>query len=415
MRFKSFIFTGEKKTCTGCSACAQVCPQSALTMKPDQEGFLYPQIDEEKCIRCGICEITCPVIGNDRANTNKQQHYYVATTQEKRLYEKSASIGICTMLSETIIKRGGVVYGSYLDESDWSAYHIAIENSEHIERIRNSKYLQSNTRTTFTDVKMQLEKGRYVLFIGTPCQIAGLKAYLKKDYTNLTTIDLICHGVFSPMLMPLEVAYWERLYGGNLINFKFRSKKRYKYTNGGMVNFDIIKRNGKIKHYECHASSSPSYRAYAYTGDGINYNLRLSCYYCPFRSEKRYADITVGDPWFITDDAISNCNLKSYNTVRSLYFTNSIKGYNLISEIEYLLTKEEISQDEAFKQPALKKQQREIPPQRAKLYSLLNKIEYGEIIESLFECDLRKEQKKFIWRYSKLLLKKKIKELLRIN
>ena len=135
------------------------------------------------------------------------------------------------------------------------------------------------------------------LYIGTPCQIAGLKAFLRKPYETLLTIDIVCHGVFSSKLVALEVEYWENLFNGKLSNLRFRSKRFFPWFMGGVVNFDITDSKGKTVHVERHAKSSPTYRCFAYSGDGYSYNIRPSCYSCPFRGKGRYGDLTVGDAW----------------------------------------------------------------------------------------------------------------------
>lgn len=408
---KSYIFTGDKSLCSGCGACTQVCTHHALRMTCDGEGFLFPQVDEEKCLLCGLCDKTCPVTGTNTENQDGEQHCYVATTSEKGYYQESASIGLCTMLSKHIIDNGGVAYGSFLDESNWTAYHIPVTDDEGIQKIRNSKYLQSTTGNTYSHVKEKLNQGTVVLYFGTPCQIAGLKSFLRKPYSNLYTIDLICHGVFSPKLMPLEVNYWEKKLGGKIKNFRFRSKRVYKYVNGGMVNFDLIK-EGKVCHIERHAASSPSYRCYAYAGNGKHYNHRLSCYSCPFRSQKRYGDITVGDPWFISNDIIHNRKLRSSNSIRSLYSVNTAKGKELISHISFMLNKEELTISDAFTQPALQSLVKEIPLEREIMYSRLNKQDYGNLVEELLGCDLAESHRVFEKKYKKERIKRFVNKLL---
>lgn len=406
--YKSFIFTGDKTTCSGCGACCQICKHTAISMMADEEGFLYPTLDSEKCIKCGLCDITCPAVGNDRANAEQKQSCFIATTKEKKYSAEGASIGLCTMLSDKIIEQGGVVFGCYLDENIWSAYHKCVDSKEGVMSIRNSKYLQSDTRHTFTEVRTYIEQNRQVLYIGTPCEIAGLKAFLKKDYQNLYTIDIVCHGTFSPKLMPLEVEYWEKKYGGKICNFRFRSKRIYKRINGGMVNFDLIREGRKSRHIEQHATASPSYRCYAYSEDGRNYNLRLSCYNCKFRAKTRYADITIGDPWFIPDSIINDKLLESKNVIRSLYSANTEKGKNLLGLVSHYLHAKEFSRDESFIQPAVLPVVRQVPAKRKQLYESIGLIEYSALVEELLGCNLKKAHRKFLYDYMKKYIKKYI-------
>jgi NAD-dependent dihydropyrimidine dehydrogenase PreA subunit len=410
MEFNSYIFTKDRHLCSGCAACVQVCKQGALVMRADDEGFLYPELDKEKCIKCGACVNVCPVVNNKAANDKQDQHCYVATTNDAKYFKESASIGLCTMLSELIVGEGGIVFGVYLDETVWKAYHIPVFDWAGLESVRNSKYLQSDTRNTYSEVKGYLLKGVKVLYIGTPCQIAGLKAYLRKDYQNLYTIDIICHGVFSPKLMPLEILYWERLFKGNIVNFRFRSKRKFKHINGGLVNFDVIKKNGSLRHVERHASSSPTYRAYAYAGDGISHNLRLSCYNCPFRSERRYGDITVGDPWDIKDELIQKTSLKSTNSVRSLFSSNTSKGYELLNQVLDKMDYQEMDYDLSFVQDAV------IPIARGKgkrdeIYSRIDNEKYNELIEDIFKCNLEESHKLFERNYYIKTIKRTIRNI----
>lgn len=411
--YKSFIFTGDKNSCSGCGACSQICRHSAIDMQPDEEGFLFPSVNKDKCVNCGLCDSICPVIGNNQANTEQEQHCYIATTKHKEYYKESASIGICTMLSDYVVSQGGVVYGCYLDENDWTAYHIGVRDKEGVQRLRNSKYLQSNTKQTFTEVKVSLTEGKIVLYIGTPCQIAGLKAYLRKDYENLYTIDIICHGTFSPKLMPLEVKYWENKFHGKVSNFGFRSRKIYKHQNGGMVNFDFQTEVGKTQHIERHASSSPSYRCFAYSGDGQNYNMRLSCYSCLFRDTNRYGDITVGDPWFIDQRILPIKYNPCINVTLSLYSANTQKGYQLLSKIDKFLNKKEYSREESFCQPAVKPINRPIPPLRSELFGKIENNDYGKLVEQLMNCNLDEAHKAFEKKYRFRHLKNIIKYYLR--
>lgn len=408
--FRSYIFTRKKDLCSGCGTCSQICRHDALRMKSDSEGFLYPEIDSDKCVSCGLCDLICPVTGSQTENKGESQHCYIATSNKREFYEDSASIGICSMLSGYVVDHGGIVYGAFLDESSWAVYHIPVEKKSDINKIRNSKYLQSSTGNTFTQVKEKLGQDHMVLYIGTPCQIAGLKSFLHKDFPNLYTVDLICHGVFSPKLMPLEIGYWENLLGGKISNFRFRSKRVYKNVNGGMVNFDLT-RKGNSRHIERFAASSPSYRCYAYAGDGKMYNHRISCYSCNFRSYKRYGDLTVGDPWFISNKVICSDVLTSNNPVRSLYSVNTVKGEELISKIRENLVEEELKLEVAFTQPALQKAKKEIPIEREKLYSLLDSQDYGSLVENLLKCNLIDAHKQFARQYIKVQLKKIVKKL----
>ena len=250
-----------------------------------------------------------------------------------------------------------------------------------------------------------------VLYIGTPCQIAGLKAYLRHDYENLLTIDLICHGVYSYKLIRKEVEYWEHRLQGKVSNFKFRSKRR----SGGVINFDIMKPSGSARHYEFFGPYSPTYRSYAYNGDGINYNLRPSCYSCPFREQGRYGDITVGDAWFIDAAKYLNTDIDWKNGV-SHFFGNTKKGREYINQILPLLKWAEIPLEDAFKQPAILPTHREIPVERDQIYNAINTDEnYAQIIKRLLHADVEQLYEEELRKQRKSEMKNFIKRVLLIN
>lgn len=405
----SYLNSHNKEYCSGCSACSNICTHFAISMKEDEEGFLFPVIDTDKCVKCGLCEKVCPY-NKDCSNTSGEQHSFIAVTDRMEYYTESASIGICTMLSDNVLSNGGYVYGVELNEDDWKAYHVCIHDKESLNRIRNSKYLQSNPRNVYQEIKTRLRANETVLYIGTPCQVAGLKSFLRKDYDNLFTIDIICHGVFSPKLMPLEVAYWESLFNSKIHNFRFRSKRVFKRYVGGNVNFDL----DDGTHIERHASASPTYRCFAYAGDGNNYNLRLSCYNCYFRSEKRYGDITVGDPWFIDWKKVKNKKIRVFEGAKSIFSANTEKGLCLCENVFQYLTFEELPHNVLFCQPAVLEDKREAPSLRKQIYSNLDIEGYGQRIEKLFNCNLEKSHDKFVKQYMKKPQSKYINMIKRI-
>ena len=181
--------------CCGCAACEQRCPTSCIVMREDEEGFLYPQTDTSKCIDCGLCEKVCPVL--NQGEKRKPLHVYAAKNTKTRIRLQSSSGGIFTHIAEQIIQKNGVVFGARFDEN-WAVEHACTETLEGLAAMRGSKYVQSRIGRTYRQAKEFLESGRPVLFSGTPCQIRGLKLFLAKEYENLLTVDLVCHGVPSP-------------------------------------------------------------------------------------------------------------------------------------------------------------------------------------------------------------------------
>lgn len=407
----SYFTTLDKTICTGCSACAASCAHRAIQMTEDNEGFLFPRINKEKCIGCGACEKICPVANKHQSNVSNIQHSFLAITDKQEIYQDTATIGVCSLLSRLYIERGGKVFGVLLDEKSWKTYHSCATDSFGIEAFKNSKYIQSNPRETFRETQKYLKAGDQVLYIGTPCQIAGLKAFLRRDYDNLLTIDLICHGAYSYKLIRKEVQYWEHRLHGKISNFKFRSKK----ASGGIINFDL-KRLFGTTHYEFAGQYSPTYRCFAYSGDGQNYNLRTSCYTCPYRDRTRTADITVGDAWFINAAKfLGITNLEWKNGV-SLIIANTDKGFSKVEPILPILQTVELSCDEAFVQPALLPTCRDIPSVRQELYKAIDtKENYAQIVKRLLHTDIEKLYKDDRRKLSNIMRKNRLKKYLLIN
>ena len=190
----------DKKKCCGCSACVQRCPKQCINFREDNEGFRYPYIDTDKCINCGLCEKVCPII--NQYNEKVPTKVYAAINTNEKIRMQSSSGGIFTYIATKVIEEKGVVFGARFDKN-WEVKHDFTENIEGLSAFRGSKYMQSRIEDNYLKVEKFLKDGRKVLFSGTPCQIAGLKRYLKKNYENLLTIDIICHGVPSPKIWRL--------------------------------------------------------------------------------------------------------------------------------------------------------------------------------------------------------------------
>ena len=201
------IRVNDKKECCGCNACVQSCPKKCIVMARDEEGFLYPEVDYSQCVECGLCEKACPIL-----NAEKKQDMvlkcYVAYAKDESIRLQSSSGGVFTLLAEAILQKQGIVFGASLDEN-MQVKHISIDNVADLSLLRGSKYVQSDIGNTYIEVKKNLENGRQVLFSGTACQIAGLKQYLRKDFENLYTIDILCHGVPSPKVWDLYLQ-WQK-------------------------------------------------------------------------------------------------------------------------------------------------------------------------------------------------------------
>ena len=186
-----------KKDCCGCHACSAICAKHCITMKSDEEGFLYPIVDKDACTNCGLCEKVCPML--NQSEPSPPLKVYAGKNKDEEIRCQSSSGGIFTLLAEKVIGEGGVVFGAKFDKN-WDVVHSWTDTLEGIAVFRGSKFVQSTIGEAYLDIKHFLKQGRKVLFSGTPCQITGLKKFLRKDYNNLLTVEVVCHGVASPRI-----------------------------------------------------------------------------------------------------------------------------------------------------------------------------------------------------------------------
>lgn len=271
-----------KSDCCGCSACYKICPTSAISFVNDKEGFKYPQFDKSKCIECGLCEKVCPFI-HTKTYTEQDQSIYAALTKNKENYFKSASGGVFRPLCEQVLKQGGIVYGAAYNDK-FEVYHKKVTSLNDISSLQGSKYVQSDIGNTFVDIRSELKSNRLVLFSGTPCQVNGLKNFLIKNYENLITVDLICHGVPSPMVFRDYVSLVSKK--GSLCAIEMRGKQESDYR----TKFRLKYSDGKT------IEETPLTRLWGnlYFGQYIS---RPSCSKCPYTMFSRSGDITLGDYW----------------------------------------------------------------------------------------------------------------------
>ena len=327
-----------KQDCCGCNACAQICPKQCITMQEDDEGFLYPRVDTENCIDCHLCEKICPV--SNHGTERKPLKVYAAINKDEEVRKQSSSGGIFTALAEQVIKQGGVVFGARFDER-WQVKHDYTETMEGLAAFRGSKYVQSQIGNSYQEAERFLKAGRKVLFSGTPCQIAGLRNYLRKEYDNLLTVDFICHGVPSPMVwrryLKEEVARQcdrknsvlshpiheeDVLVEGISFRDKTMGWKKYSFA------LTLSTTNGsgeKIQFCSC----SPMTKNEYLRGFMSNVYLRPSCYSCAFKKQKSGSDITLADFWNI---GLYNKQLDD-NHGLSLMLLNNSKGLCLVNDI----------------------------------------------------------------------------------
>lgn len=321
----------DKKKCCACSACYNICPVNAIEMVEDEKGFKYPQVNKEKCINCGLCEKVCPILNSSTKVDNSPEAYAVKNKNEI-IRKQSSSGGIFTLLAEKILQDGGVVFGATFDEN-WRVKHEYVEKVEDLEKIRGSKYLQSTIGDTYSQVKKFLLEGRKVMFTGTPCQIEGLKSFLQKDYENLFTQDIICHGVPSPKVHSKYIEFIRKQVNGETIEeINHRTKK-----NGWKdYNFYIKFNNTEYMH-----SHNTDLYMQAFLK---NTSLRDSCYDCKFKKRNRVSDITLADFWGIESVLPEMDDDKG----TSLVIVNSEKGKKIFESVKDKIEYQKVDFDDAI-------------------------------------------------------------------
>lgn len=338
--------------CCGCSACAEICPKQCISLDVDYEGFWYPQINSSICIDCHLCESVCPVL--NPGVEHKPLHVYAAINKNDEIRARSASGGVFTIIAEKVIDEGGVVFGVKFDR-DWNVIFGYTETKEGLEEFRRSKYVQAWVGESYREVKRFLKEGKKVLFTGLPCQIAGLNLFLKKEYTNLITVDLICEGVPSPKL-------WRKYLDEEFVVYKKKYRTRTHITSSSSRQNIFIKdisfRNKSLGWSNFSFSLTiagnssensqnivfPSYinRNSAYMQLMFRYgNLRPICYVCPFKCCKSGSDLTIADYWGISQLHPEMDDDKG----TSMVFVNTMRGkkYFDLSKTHYLETSYEES------------------------------------------------------------------------
>lgn len=302
--------------CTGCRMCEKICPKKAITMIENKEGFLVTKIDTQKCINCGLCKKNCPQNTKSETESEFKKIGYAVTIKDDMI-KKSSSGGIFVAISKMVLDRKGAVYGAAYNEN-LVVNHVRVVDIEQLKKLQGSKYVQSNTGNTYIEVKKDLEKNKIVLYSGTPCQIAGLKKFLKKDYDNLITIDLICHGVPSPKLFKNYIEYISTKDKKTVKQYDFRTKDKkdwsigyyYYYTNKGHY------KSGDLDPYYYNFLKGTTYRE--------------CCYACKYANLNRVGDLTIGDYWGIEDTFPEFFDKKGVSCV----IVNSEKGKKVFDEVK---------------------------------------------------------------------------------
>lgn len=303
-----------KVDCCGCNACGDICPKQAISYKTDNEGFWYPEVDMEKCVDCGLCEKVCPIINvkDLKKNDLPESICYAAEHKNLEVIFDSTSGGLFSALADIMYKSGGYVGGAVFNEDFKSVRQYISNNKQDLPRLRSSKYLQSSLDGFFSKVRDLLKAGEHVLVCGSPCQMAALRAFLRKDYENLIIADYICRGINSPKVWGKYIDSFEERYGHKVVYAKAKSKE-YGWRN---LTQKVILDNGK-SYFETREQSNFT-KGYLRTG----VYCRPSCYDCKFKGYPRISDITLADFWGI--EKVNTSMEKNLGT--SLVMINSKKG-----------------------------------------------------------------------------------------
>ena len=310
--------------CSECEACLQACPKGAIKICMDTEGFGYPVVSQDVCINCGICLKVCPMLHANEIKHAKSTFVYAVQSKDSATLFKSSSGGVFSILAHFVLEKNGVVYGAAWDK-DMVVKHIGVETEKELENLRGSKYIHSNTTDVFIEIKKHLINGRWVLFTGTPCQVAGLRLFLRNDYSELITADIVCHGTPSQNIFDLFINNFKKEHNAIIKHYSFRDKKIMGWSTTS-TSYVIDKKSGKEKYIYYDKNLRAYFNAFI-----RGYISRNDCYCCPFACPERVSDITLADYWDVNKHHPEITNL---NKGVSLVLLNTEKGKNVFESLK---------------------------------------------------------------------------------
>lgn len=316
----------DKHDCCGCSACAQICPKGCITMCDDGEGFAYPEVDAAACINCGLCEKACPLLGE----LEERSPLDLLAAKNRNTGERtgSSSGGVFIALAKEVVGNGGVVFGAVFDD-EWQVMHKSAETIEELGPMQGSKYVQSRIGSTYSQAAKLLKEGRRVMFTGTPCQIAGLRAYLRRDYDKLLTVEIMCHGVPSPGVWRRYLDENFRSFDGGTrityVNFRDKSKEGWSRYNVVIKGCKDGSRDGERELAASVYVDNPFMRGFM-----SDVYLRPACHRCKCKHGASGSDLTIADYWSAAQAVPGFADDKGV----SLVFVNTDKGREALAGLD---------------------------------------------------------------------------------
>lgn len=378
--------------CSGCTACSSICGKSAITLKEDALGFLYPMINKEKCVDCGLCWKICP--NNSDIPMAIPMDCYVGYAVNKKEQLSSSSGGVASAVGRYFVKSGGVVYGCSADSID-DIGHIRVDNEHDLTKLKGSKYVQSNMRSIFIQVRNDLKSGGKVLFVGTPCQVAGLKSFLRKNYDNLVTMDFVCHGV--PSVKILKESLKSRL--SDFVSKKYQLSFRRKVKHGNVYNSEyglFIHSQEKGYIYEgCYPKDM------YITGFLSALFYRKSCYSCHYTKRERISDITVGD---YNDISGEYENIEGKKRLLSMITVNTEQGEIILKKMRNALFLEDINYSKLVAAQGQLRHPMKLHKGRDEFEKLFTSVDFDTLVKGLLKSDIK--------RIKKIMLAAKIRKIL---
>lgn len=361
--------------CCACGACLNACPKNAISMKEDQYGYLYPVINQDKCIQCGKCIRVC---NYQSGGGERTKITYVGMAKDEFILNKSSSGGIFAAIATEVLNKGGTVFGCSFEvyEDGLHPEHIRIEKLTDLHKLQGSKYVQSSIGNSYRKVKEDLIYGRLVLFSGTPCQVDALRGFLgNKTYSNLLTIDIICHGVPSSKMFNDYIHEFEKRLKGRIVRFSFRDKKEGWGLNGSI---EYLDRSGKLRKKNLPIILSSYYKLFL-----TSEIYRESCYSCKYAGLQRPGDITIGDFWGIESEhpevLLKNGGPMDIKKGISCILVNTEQGNRMVHELGVSLVTVPSSFEKAARQNGQLNMPSKCSEKRAMILGLYEKSGYSAI------------------------------------